>query len=164
MPYVGEFVHYVAHGTPRREDGSQAYPSACRAAVVTAVGEATTFRRGDLVLDAAVLDLCVFNPAGLFFNQGVSHDPAGGPGTWHTHFGGAATYATPCPAPSSVSVPLGDLDLAAVEDVHPDLSRMANSIGYALRTRGVQLTAADAVAAARRVVEQSPPDIPDSRR
>ncbi|MFF3443636.1 hypothetical protein [Streptosporangium sp. NPDC002721] len=102
MPYVGEFVHYVARGTPPREDGSQAYPSACRAAVVTAVGEATTFRHDELVLDAAVLDLCVLNPTGLFFNQGVAHDPDGGPGTWHAHFGGATTFATPCPASSNV--------------------------------------------------------------
>ncbi|MDT3395427.1 hypothetical protein RKE29_01970 [Streptomyces sp. B1866] len=36
-PSVGRIVHYVSHGTPVREDGSQAHPPACRAAIVTEV-------------------------------------------------------------------------------------------------------------------------------
>ena len=36
-PQIGDRVHYVAHGTPIRHDGSQAFPAACRAAVVTEV-------------------------------------------------------------------------------------------------------------------------------
>lgn len=32
---VGRIVHYRSHGTPYRGDGSQAFPPACRAAIVT---------------------------------------------------------------------------------------------------------------------------------
>ena len=37
-PSVGRIVHYVSHGTPLRPDGTQAYSSVCRAAMVTEVG------------------------------------------------------------------------------------------------------------------------------
>jgi hypothetical protein len=86
-PTVGRIVHYVSHGTPRREDGTQAYESECRAAVVTYV---------PLYLSAEPVDGCangtdgmwevclaVLNPTGMFFDQGVSYDPSGGAGTWH---------------------------------------------------------------------------------
>ena len=63
-PKVGEIVHYVSHGTPRRDDGSQAYRSECRAAVVTQVG---------LIRDR--VGLCVLNPSGQFFNEWNDHDP-----------------------------------------------------------------------------------------
>ena len=36
-PSVGRVVHYVSHGTPVREDGTQAFTAQCRAAIVTAV-------------------------------------------------------------------------------------------------------------------------------
>lgn len=49
-------------------------------------------------------------------------------------------------------VPIGDEN--AVKGVSPDVSRIANSIGFALAERGVQFTAADATAAAQRVVDQ----------
>lgn len=83
-PAVGRTVHYASHGTPPREDGSQAYPSACRAAVITQVA-------GDAV------GLAVLTPSGLFFHEHVAfgdghphtevlemctslyHEP----GTWH---------------------------------------------------------------------------------
>ena len=73
-PSVGRIVHYVSHGTPPRPDGSQAYTSECRAAIVTEVvpegGEA--------------VGLCVLNPTGQFFNRGVFHDEDGrSGGTWH---------------------------------------------------------------------------------
>lgn len=53
-PTVGSIVHYVSYGTPGGE-----YPSVCRAAIVTAVPP-----------DDAV-SLCVLNPEGMYFNQGV---------------------------------------------------------------------------------------------
>ncbi|HKO19807.1 MAG TPA: hypothetical protein VJU82_13060 [Acidobacteriaceae bacterium] len=34
---VDRIVHYVSHGTPPRADGSEAYISECRAAIITAV-------------------------------------------------------------------------------------------------------------------------------
>lgn len=78
-PSVGRVVHYVAHGTPVREDGTQAYPPACRAAIITAVKDPAGDAGGGIV------DLCVLNPTGLFFNQDVSYVHAGHRvgGTWH---------------------------------------------------------------------------------
>jgi len=69
-------VRYVSHGTPPREDGSQTFPPADRAAVITEVGS------------AGVVGLMVMNPTGLFFHPlasgGVPYDAAGKlPGTWH---------------------------------------------------------------------------------
>lgn len=79
---VGRIVHYVSHGTPVQPDGSQAFESCCRAAIVTAVGT-----------DGAA-SLCILNPTGMFFNEDVPHAedkmvPIGHyeeyhrPGTWH---------------------------------------------------------------------------------
>lgn len=78
-PTVGRIVHYVSHGTPQREDGSQAHPSACRAAIVTAV------RDMEPVPEHGVpyVDLCVLNPTGMFFNQECRYDAAHRGGTWH---------------------------------------------------------------------------------
>jgi hypothetical protein len=61
-PSIGRIVHYVSHGTPPRPDGSQAFTSQCRAAVVTAVGANDT------------VDLFVMNPTGLFLNQDCRYD------------------------------------------------------------------------------------------
>jgi hypothetical protein len=72
-PTVGRIVHYVSHGTPVREDGTQAFPSVCRAAIITEVnGPITT------------VGLAVLNPTGLFFHESCLQyegDHAGG--TWH---------------------------------------------------------------------------------
>lgn len=65
-PSTGLIVHYVSHGTPVQGDGSQAYTSECRAAVVTAVAE-----------DGRV-SLCVLNPAGVFFRDGAVYDAGSG--------------------------------------------------------------------------------------
>jgi hypothetical protein len=51
-------VHYVAHGTPIRPDGTQAFPPACRSATVTEVDPEDSTRVG----------LMVANPTGLFFH------------------------------------------------------------------------------------------------
>ena len=75
-PSVGRVVHYVSHGTPMRENGTQAFTSQCRAAIVTAVA-------GDTPSSQHV-DLCVLNPTGLFFNEDCLHDEDGHRGgTWH---------------------------------------------------------------------------------
>lgn len=85
VPSVGRIVHYVSYGTPGGE-----YAKACRAAIVAGTGEPLHYpsHPDDLGEDGALLaDLCVFNPTGLFFNQGVpqdersAHERSGG--TWH---------------------------------------------------------------------------------
>ncbi len=72
-PSIGRVVHYVSHGTPKKDDGSQAYASECRAAIVTKVTNSTN------------VGLAVLNPSGMFFHESVlldgKDDPAGG--TWH---------------------------------------------------------------------------------
>lgn len=78
-PSVGRIVHYVSHGTPIREDGTQAYTAQCRAAVITAVEDPPGEAGG------GILSLAVLNPTGMFFSQGISHvncEHAVG-GTWH---------------------------------------------------------------------------------
>lgn len=77
QPSVGRIVHYVSHGTPPREDGTQAYTSQCRAAIITEVsGEGT--EHGPCV------GLAVLNPTGMFFNPRVCQDEQGHTGgTWH---------------------------------------------------------------------------------
>lgn len=72
-PSVGRIVHYVSHGTPSRPDGSQAFESQCRAAIIAGIDPDYPHH----------LDLVVFNPTGLFFNQ-CAHDEDGkAGGTWH---------------------------------------------------------------------------------
>ncbi|MFJ8110415.1 hypothetical protein [Streptomyces sp. NPDC096132] len=70
-PSVGRIVHYVSHGTPVRQDGSQAFPPACRAAIVSEVDPADPGRIG----------LVVLNPTGQFFHPlaagGCSYDEGG---------------------------------------------------------------------------------------
>jgi hypothetical protein len=93
-PSIGRIVHYVSYGTPAGE-----YKSECRAAVVTEVGTLIgTHPSLAISSDEEAIGLCVLNPAGLFFNQGVvyregdtGHDHAGAEipgrsypgGTWH---------------------------------------------------------------------------------
>ncbi|GAA1281465.1 hypothetical protein [Saccharothrix xinjiangensis] len=70
-PSVSRIVHYVSHGTPPRADGSQAFTSECRAAVITEVDPQNPARIG----------ICVFNPTGLFFHPlaagGCTYDEGG---------------------------------------------------------------------------------------
>lgn len=89
-PSVGRIVHYVSHGTPIRLDGTQAYTSRCRAAIITDVGTGRVQVRngdGDLVVDEPdgdqfTVGLCVLNPTGYFFDQRVPFHP-NAPGAWH---------------------------------------------------------------------------------
>ena len=83
-PSVGRVVHYVSHGTPVREDGTQAHAAQCRAAIVTEVDPAYPGRVG----------LTVLNPTGNFFRsldaggcewlpvEAEDHQRLSG-GTWH---------------------------------------------------------------------------------
>lgn len=73
---IGDVVHYVSHGTPIRADGTQAYTSQCRAAIITAInpGNGTT---------RTTVSLHVLNPDGDFYNHGVLYDPGLDGGTWH---------------------------------------------------------------------------------
>lgn len=87
-PSVGTIVHYISYGTPGGE-----YPKACRAAIVTGGGDLLPYPvHGDGPDDlgeddAQLVDLCVLNPTGLFFREGVPQDerprPERGGGTWH---------------------------------------------------------------------------------
>lgn len=81
-PSVGRIVHYVSHGTPPKADGTQAFKSECRAAIITGVKNDTT------------VDLFVMNPTGVFLNQECYFVGVDGPGydretgsypggTWH---------------------------------------------------------------------------------
>ncbi|MFD3612402.1 hypothetical protein ACFWXA_30910 [Streptomyces atroolivaceus] len=76
---VGRIVHYVSHGTPLRSDGSQQFPPACRAAIITEVDQDDPGRVG----------LAVFNPTGQFFHPlsaggcVLLDNGAQAGGTWH---------------------------------------------------------------------------------
>jgi hypothetical protein len=78
VPSVGRIVHYVSHGTPPRADGSQAYASECRAAVITEISAISPSGEPQPV------GLCVLNPTGEFFNRGVVQDEVDhSGGSWH---------------------------------------------------------------------------------
>ncbi|MFJ2205921.1 hypothetical protein [Streptomyces microflavus] len=82
FPTIGRAVHYVSHGTPVREDGTQAFPAVRRSAEITEVDE-----EGNV-------GLLVKNPDGLFFHpighrngpipyaEPIPGEPLQG-GTWH---------------------------------------------------------------------------------
>jgi hypothetical protein len=92
VPSVGRAVHYVSHGTPIREDGTQAYPSKCRAATITDVEPIETTDAVQ-VEKLYKVSLLVTNPTGLFFHEDVTYDewdgnealPGAKPqgGSWH---------------------------------------------------------------------------------
>lgn len=77
-PAIGRIVHYVSHGSPVLEDGTQRYRPACRAAVITEIPDGTA---------GTVLSLAVLNPTGAFFDQAVPYsleaDGTCRPGSWH---------------------------------------------------------------------------------
>lgn len=82
-PSVGRIVHYVSHGTPVRKDGSQAFSSQCRAAIVS---EVPADPQDDI--EADTVGLVVLNPGGVFFHPlsegGCRHAEATHEGgTWH---------------------------------------------------------------------------------
>lgn len=82
-PSIGRIVHYVSYGTPGGE-----YSSQCRAAVITGVPEGAlptvdTEHSEEWDSDAAVCDLAVLNPTGMFFNRCAQSEEEHRGGTWH---------------------------------------------------------------------------------
>jgi len=69
-PQVNDHVLYVSHGTPPGPDGSQAFPSLCRAAIVTEVSGQSTSSDD---VPTPLVALCVLNPTGMFFTQSVPY-------------------------------------------------------------------------------------------
>lgn len=83
-PSIGRIVHYVSHGTPVQPDGSQAYTSQCRAAIITDLAQPDE--------DSDIIGVAVLNPTGMFFNRasydewdGTTALPGAEPqgGSWH---------------------------------------------------------------------------------
>lgn len=64
-PTVGRIVYYKSYGSPGGEHKSED-----RAAIITKVH------------NASCIDLCVFNPTGLFFNTSVVQGDTGGTWDW----------------------------------------------------------------------------------
>ncbi len=72
VPSIGRVVHYVAYGTP----GGEYQAGAHRAAIIT-----DCLPPDGLML---TVGLCILNPTGMFFGQGIPFDPTGQqPGSWH---------------------------------------------------------------------------------
>ena len=65
QPTVGRIVYYKSYGTPNGE-----YKPENRASIITAVHDDET------------VDLAVFNPTGMFFNQNVKRGENGGQWDW----------------------------------------------------------------------------------
>ncbi len=87
QPTIGRIVHYVSYGTPPGPDGTQAYPSKCRAAIVADVYSADNPHPGPEVLvgvdGAEWVALAVLNPSGMFFNEACHDETTKLGGTWH---------------------------------------------------------------------------------
>jgi hypothetical protein len=75
---IGKTVHYVSHGSPVLEDGTQRYPSVCRPAVITEMAHPD---RDDRSAEDAVL--LVQNPSGIFFDTCPHDEVTMAGGTWH---------------------------------------------------------------------------------
>lgn len=86
-PSVGRIVHYRSHGTPVREDGTQAHPPQCRAAMVTDVYDETNPHPDPEVHTEAEgaewVALHVFNPRGDFYDDACHDELTRLGGTWH---------------------------------------------------------------------------------
>lgn len=85
-PAVGRIVHYVSHGSPVREDGTQAYASECRAAIIAGIvdtGGPYTDPETMEGLPSDLVSLVVLNPSGLFFNDAEHDEDEHQGGTWH---------------------------------------------------------------------------------
>lgn len=76
IPSIGRIVWYQRHGSPNGQHKAEPSP-----AIITKVIDA----------GAGVVDLCVFNPTGMYFDVGTKHDPMDvpnrdasdwSPGTW----------------------------------------------------------------------------------
>lgn len=171
-PFVGQTVHYVARGSA---DGR--FPSVCRAATVTEVGAWVT---SDIETDPDgrnrvvqqhwnphVVGLVVHNPTGQFFHAssdgGCQHDTGSPvtdcPGAYcavrdRTYPGGTWHHLREVDADPAGQARVPVYDESLVADAPAEVSTLANSIGYALASRGVAITADDVIAAAERLIAQ----------
>lgn len=66
-PTIGRVVHYISYGTPNGE-----YKPEHRAAIITRVSETNENQ----------VDICVFNPKGIFFNENVNFGTREGQVHW----------------------------------------------------------------------------------
>jgi hypothetical protein len=86
-PTVSRIVHYVSHGSPVRDDGTQEFPSVCRAAIVAEVypaGPPSLLSGGEIGEgEPQVCALVVLNPTGLFFHDCQQDENNRAGGTWH---------------------------------------------------------------------------------
>jgi hypothetical protein len=70
-PSLGRIVLYQRHGSPNGQHKSEPSP-----AIVTQVHPV---REG---AEVSEVDLCVFNPNGMYWNEATAYDADGAPGTW----------------------------------------------------------------------------------
>lgn len=86
-PSVGGIVHYVSHGSPIQPDGTQAYPSVCRAAIIAEVypERPPALLSGGEMSDGEpqLCALAVLNPSGMFFHDSEQDENDKAGGTWH---------------------------------------------------------------------------------
>jgi hypothetical protein len=86
-PSIGRIVHYRSHGTPVREDGTQAHPPRCRAALITDVYDDDNPHPDPEVVPgvegAEWVALHVFNPRGDFYDDACHDELTKLGGTWH---------------------------------------------------------------------------------
>lgn len=83
QPTKGRIVHYVAHGTPVRPDGSQAFRSECVVAIVTGVADPDGSDD-----DLQRVHLFVISDKGVHFQRDIplsDHRAHQNGGTWHWH-------------------------------------------------------------------------------
>jgi hypothetical protein len=86
-PRVGLIVHYVSHGSPVQPDGTQVYPSVCRAAVIAEVypEQPPAMLSGGEMSDgeAQLCALAVLNPTGIVFVDSPQDESDKVGGSWH---------------------------------------------------------------------------------
>jgi hypothetical protein len=82
QPSVGRTVHYTSYGTPGGE-----YDSECRAAIIAGIPDPRSLAVSRLVEDEVsarqVIELCVLNPRGVFFDMCEHDEDEKRGGTWH---------------------------------------------------------------------------------
>jgi hypothetical protein len=69
-PSIGRIVLYQRHGSPNGQHRAEPSP-----AIITAIVDA----------EEGVVDLCVLNPSGIYFDRATKHDPVDEPnadGSW----------------------------------------------------------------------------------